>query len=258
MKHKTLVIAALAACCHPASAALVTFETFILAPESFLNSSPGEFTENDFVFNNTTYDDDSWSGFAISNITDNTLSPTNEFSAVTGGGFGGSANYAIGQYSTLGDLSTYVTFPSPIPESLVGLGAYFTNTAWVVYDMLNGDDGFGSRPFDGDIPDFFKLVIQGYDSYDIENGNKTGEVEFYLANFTGFTAGDDPNDYIVQDWRYVDFSALGSVAAIQILIESSDPNKPMYFAMDHFLVVPEPSSLLMALGGLGLLLRRKR
>ena len=35
-------------------------------------------------------------------------------------------------------------------------------------------------------------------------------------------------------------------------------NTPSYFAMDHFLAVPEPSSLCIAITGLGLMLRRKR
>ena len=85
-------------------------------------------------------------------------------------------------------------------------------------------------------------------------------MNFYLADYR-FT--DNSQDYIVDDWRFVDFSALGIVDEIRFSMTSSDNNQygpltPTYFAMDNFLAVPEPSSLLIALSGLGLLARRKR
>ena len=74
-------------------------------------------------------------------------------------------------------------------------------------------------------------------------------MNFYLADFR---FADNSQDYIVNDWRYVDFSPLGSVDEIRFSMSSSDndafgPLTPTYFAMDNFLAVPEPSSLAASL-----------
>lgn len=254
MNHKAIVTAAIGVFCHAASAALVTFEGIDLPSSGFENNYGGQFVVGDVTFlNNYSEDPESWSGFAVSSITDkNTRGSLNQFSAITGGGAGGSAKYSIGCYSS-NELSTHVTFDSL--TNLQGLGAYITNTTWAYYEMSEGGDlnpkKFGGPS--GNDPDWFKLVIEGFDEL-----NPTGPpVEYYLADFR---FDDNSQDYIVNKWKFVDFSPLGSVSRIEFRFESSDTgiDVPTYFAMDNFLVVPEPSSLLMLLGGLGLLLRRKR
>jgi hypothetical protein len=240
-------------------ASVVTFESVTLPGAGYSNGSDGSggFIIDEVTFNNN-YDDDygSWSGFALSNRTDATTPGfPNQYSAVTGGGFGGSSNYAVGYYSTYDFATTHVIFNAV--TDLTGLGAYFTNTTWAALDMQNGG-AFGSKKFGGPTgndPDWFKLTIQGFAGL-----TSTGTVEFHLADFR---AENNALDYIVTNWRYVDFTPLGSPDRLEMSLSSTDNgefgmNTPSYFAMDHFLAVPEPSSLCIAMTGLGLMLRRKR
>jgi hypothetical protein len=242
----------------PSLASVITFESVTLPGAGFLNGSDGSggFLIDQVDFNNN-YDDDlgSWSGFSISNRTDNTTPGyLNQYSAITGSGFGGSSNYAVGYYSTYELITTQVRFESV--TNLTGLGAYFTNTTYAALDMQTGS--MFSKKFGGPTgndPDWFKLTIQGFAGL-----TSTGTVEFYLADFR---AENNALDYIVTDWRYVDFTPLGNADRLVMSLTSSDNgssgiNTPSYFAMDHFLAVPEPSSLCIVITGLGLLLRRKR
>lgn len=264
MKHHKHGVTALAGACalilNPASAAIVTFETVPLPPAGYWNGSDGSggVTLDGVTFNNTyTAMYDSWSGFAVSNRTDTTTPGyLNQYSAFTGGGAGGSANYAVGYYTTY-ETSTNITFAAL--TNLAGKGASFTNTTYAALDMLNGGD-FGSKKFGGTTgndADWFKLTISAFVA-----GSPTGAtVDFYLADFR---FADNSLDYIVNDWRTVDFTPLGTVDELRITMSSSDSgpfgmNTPSYFAMDNFpAAVPEPSALASALAGLGLLLRRKR
>lgn len=253
MKHRALVIASAAPfCCHVAAAALVTFDEISVPGVGFQNDFGGQFQIGSASFlNNTDADLETWSGFAVSNITDTSPDGLNrEFSAISSGGTGGTGNYAVGLYSSSEFATTHVRFDSL--TSMVGRGAYITNTTWAYYDMLLEGGDFSPRKFGGatgDDPDWFKLVIEGFG----ETDEFTGLVEFYLADFR------DEDNYIVQNWRFVDFSNLGNnVTRIEFSLSSSDAGTPLYFAMDDFMAVPEPSSLLASVAGLGLLLRRKR
>lgn len=264
MKHDTLgasaIAAAFALTYGSAAAAVVTFETVPLSPSGYYNGSDGSGSvvldgatfRNNY---NTTFG--SWSGFAVSNHTDTTTAGyLNQYSAYSGGGAGGSANYAVGYYSTYETATTNVTFAAL--TDLAGKGTLLTNTTYAALDMLNGGS-FGSKKFGGatgNDADWLLLTIQGYTA-----GLATGSaVNFYLADFR---SADNSQDYIVNDWRYVDFSPIGSADELRFSMTSSDndafgPLTPTYFAMDDFLAVPEPSSLVISLSGLGLLVRRKR
>jgi hypothetical protein len=198
----------------------------------------------------------------VSNTTDTTTSGfTNQYSANTGGGFDGSANYGVGYVSLDFDSGTYD--PIPIDLQFPGLsnvsGAYFTNNTYAALSMLNGD--FVAKKFGGDSgddPDFFTLIIRG-----INNGSITGSVEFDLADYR-FT--DNSQDYIVDEWTFVDLSSLGAVAGLQFSIDSSDAgafgiNTPGYFAMDNlsYEAVPIPGALwLLGSGLVGLMAVRRR
>lgn len=261
MKYHAIVAAVIAALAQTPSAAIAavaTFDSVALPGSGYWNGSDGSGginVEGTTFHNNYDNTYGSWSGFAISNHTDVTTPGfMNQYSAYTAGGQGGSSNYAVGYYSTYDAVTTHVIFGSL--TDLAGKGAYFTNTTWAALDMLNGGD-FGSKKFggpSGNDPDWFKLTLEGF-----AGANSTGTLDFYLADFR---AADNSQDYIVSDWRYLDFSPLGSVNRIEFSMSSSDVgafgmNTPSYFAMDT-IAVPEPSSLLVALSGLGLLLRRKR
>ena len=241
----------------------VDFEDLTLASESFYNGSDfaGDWQSNNVTFNNIFTDYGGgftgWEGFAYSNQSDNTTPGfTNQYAATTGQAYSGD-NYAIG---FVGWSGTTITLPQPkIVE-----GAFFTNTTYA--DLaLQGNDGnevpyvreFGDDPATTEIhgneghPDFFKLTITGLNSA----GTPTGQVDFFLADFT---AEDNANDYIVDAWQYVDLSSLQTVSALSFSLASTDNgtygmNTPGYFAMDNLLVsaTPEPSALaiLFAISG---------
>jgi len=255
-----------------AFAAMATFEEATLAPNSHWGGAgSGEtgFTSGDAYFshNDATY---SWDGFVYSNMTDTTTAGhTNQFSAITGGGVDGSANYGVGYIPMDYASGTY----DPIPQQVsfgAGTGedynttisgAYFTNTTFAYLSMRDGDSfakQFGGES--GNDEDYFKLTITGI----TETGYTDNSVEFYLADFR---FADNEQDYIVDDWTWVDLSSLGNVIGLEFMIESSDVgaygiNTPGYFAMDNLnavSAVPVPAAVwLLGSGFLGLIgIRRK-
>jgi hypothetical protein len=231
------------------AATVITYEAAALGGTGVLNNVP--YTAAGVKHSNS-YNPSwgSWSGFAISNHADTTTAGwTNQYSSYTGGGAGGSAQFAVGYVSS--STSTTLSFSSAL--SVVGYGADFTNTTYTGLDMLSGS-GF-SKKFggaDGTDPDFLTLTITGYLS-----SVATGAVDFQLADYRS-AAGD----YIVNSWTAVDFSPLGTVDQIRFTMSSSDNgawgmNTPSYFAMDN-LMVPEPSTLTLAATAGLLALRRRR
>lgn len=194
-----------------------------------------------------------WSGFAFSNHTDKTTPGLdNQFSAYPGTGAGDSNQYALGYSGAIINIGL---------TDLAGKGAMLTNTTYAALSMLNGDM-FGKEfgGISGNDPDFFKLTINGF-----AGGSPTGTpVDFYLADFR-FT--DNTQDYIVNQWTYVDFSSLGTVDEIRFGFESSDTstfpfgtfiNTPTYFAIDNITAVPEPGSILLVLLSGACLFNRRR
>ena len=193
-----------------------------------------------------------WTGFSYSTATDTTtIGYVNQYSSIAGSGFDDTV-YAVGFESPEIVLGSGMSSP---------LSMYITNTTYTALSMLDGDDfakkfGGGS----GDDADFFKLAILGWDAMN----NSTGSVEFYLADFR---FADNSQDYIVTDWQLVDLTDLGgAVSRITFEFYSSDMhpefgiNTPTYFAIDHFVVVPEPAASAAVLGiavGLLVLLRRR-
>ena len=188
----------------------------------------------------------SWDGWAFSNMTDATTPGfANQLSAIAGGGANGSANYGVAFQSWT--LDKTVSFAAPVQVQ----GAYVTNTAYAYYSMLLGDDF--SKKFGGDLgtdEDWFLLTITGYDSA----GAETGSVEFYLADFR---FADDADDYIIDEWTWVDMTALGKqVGSLGFAWSSTDNhptlgmNTPAFFAMDNLATVPEPSALVLLAAGL--------
>ena len=208
-------------------AAISDFENISLAPESPWNGSDssGGFTSGDayFVNNyNTTYG--SWNGFAVSNTTD-TATPgyLNQYSAITGGGVDGSANYGVSYHWAASTVT--------LAQSSIVTGAYFTNTTYAYLAMLNGEGPASAFGQD----DWFKLTITGKNA----QGGTTDSVDFLLANGTD----------IVNEWVWVDLTDLQTVASLEFSLSSTDND-------NLTTVVPEPASL--ALFGLGILMVRRK
>jgi hypothetical protein len=247
--------------CAMSNASVVTFDDNPLPPETHWGGAGSEetgFTSGGVNFYHND-NDWSWDGFVYSNITDTaTAGMNNQFSAYTGGGAGGSDNYAVSAlaldwYNGYATIPTSITFSNAVTIS----GGYFTNTTYVAMDMLNGS--FVSKKFGGatgNDADWLLLTIVGKDSL----GNITGSVDFYLADYR-FADNDD--DYIVDSWGYIDLSGLGDVKSLEFMLSSSDTgsygmNTPAYFAMDN-LIIPEPATIiLMSVSGLIISLKRRK
>ncbi len=169
----------------------------------------------------------SWSGWAISATTDvTTPGYLNQYSAIAGGGANGSSTYAVAY--------VYGSEVMNLSDDAVGSvvqGIYLTNSTYAYLSMLEGDafaKKFGGE--NGNDPDFFKVTIRKY----LNGQQGTDSVEFYLADFR-FT--DNSQDYIVNEWTYVDLTSLGNADYLEFSLASSDVgvfgiNTPTYFCMD--------------------------
>ena len=208
---------------------VASFDDLTLAPESFWNGSnnSGGCRSGGIIFNNsysTVYQ--SWSGFAYSNQTDvTTAGYTNQYSAITGQGFNGSANYAV-------------CYPVPTASivyavSTKSTGFYVTNSTYAYLSMKNGDSF--AKKFGGDTgndPDYFKLTIEGLDANELP----VDTVSFYLADFR---FADNSKDYILNNWTWVDISKLKETRSLRFSLSSSDNsiwgmNTPGSFCIDNF------------------------
>ncbi|MFH1746487.1 MAG: DUF4465 domain-containing protein [Planctomycetota bacterium] len=230
------------------NAATVDFEEFgqppySLGPESYWNGSDGSggFTSQGAFFNNLYTDWGggfyAWSGWSVSNITDNTTPGyDNQYSAYPGGGADGSEFYSLSYTFNPGDAHIELPAGAELEHLLV------TNTTYAALSMLDGD--FVSKKFGGDSgndPDWFKLTITGLDENEVE----IGCVNFYLADYR---FDDNQLDYIVDEWTLVDLSSLSTARKLSFGLDSSDVhpvwgmNTPAYFAMDNLVFVPEPAT----------------
>ncbi len=242
MNIKSTLFAIVLSCCCPlmATAAVIDFEDLSLAPESFFDPDiTTTWMSGDATFDHeVSFGPCCWSGFTYSNTSDTTTPGfINQYSAITGAGFGGGGNYGVafggGARFTFGDATT------------VG-GAQFTNTTYAYLAMAEGDDGnsppFVQGPFeDGD---FFEITVFGLDAA----SERTNSFSFLLAD------GAD----VIDDWTWVDLASLGVVYGLEFEFDSSDTgpfgvNTPTYFAIDDISVSPVPIPAAAWLLGSGLL-----
>lgn len=237
------------------AATTITYEEAVLGGTGYLNDA--RYAAAGVTHSNTFTDwgggFTSWDGFAISNHTDTaTAGYGNQYSSYSGGGAGGSGQYAVSYCGT--PTSSSLVFLAA--TNMAGLGASFNNTTYAALSMLNGDaysKKFGGAS--GTDEDWFKLTITG-----MNGGSTTAAIDFLLADYRGSA------DTIVSDWTLIDFTPLGTVDKIVFTLSSTDNtdygfgpsmNTPAYFAMDN-LVVPEPSSIALLLAAGLMSLRRKR
>ncbi len=197
------------------------------------------FTSGGFMFaNNYNSAWGSFQGWAYSNTTDvTTAGYGNQFSNITGSG---QSSDQFGICYTNGNPRIFGTTNSEI-TAFHPYGAYFTNTTYAYLSMLDGDSfakQFGSNldasgSDDGtNGEDWFLLTIYGINA----DSSYTGDsVNFYLADYR---FADNNDDYLVNEWEWVDLSSLGLVHGLDFKLTSSDNgmfgmNTPAYFAMDN-------------------------
>lgn len=263
MLKRLLAVAFVMLMAGTAGAAVVVagFDDLPLGPESYWNGSDGSggFQSGPAYFLN--YYDDTWGpyweGWAYSNTTDTTTRGfANQYSSIAGTGARGTANYGVGYEGWLLG-SALVSLDTT--EGTIVEGAYFTNTTYDYWSMMEGD-AF-AKQFGGDTgndPDWFLLQIYGIDAV----GDYTDSVDFYLADYR---SDNNSLDYIVDEWTWVGLADMGPVIGLEFRLSSSDVapwgmNTPAYFAMDELTVVPEPATIALLSLGLGgiVMARRKR
>ncbi len=222
-----------------------------LGPESFFNGSQryhatnpplpanedGVFTSGDLQFHNHYHADPGqgvgyWDGFAYSNVTDATTPGfENQYAAIAGSGVDESPTYAVA-YEGIAFLGGRTPTISGVPGDDL-LGAYFTNTTYAYWTMKEGN-AFAKRfgGAGGNDRDYFQLEITGKK----EDGSPAGTVDFYLADFR---FADNSQDYILDDWTFVDLSEFDQPNVLEFRLTSSDNdplwgmNTPAYFAIDN-------------------------
>ncbi|MBL6875236.1 MAG: DUF4465 domain-containing protein [Chitinophagales bacterium] len=218
-----------------------TFENFNLAPNSALNGSDlsGGYSDGNLFFPNS-YDVQfgSWAGFSVSTKTDVTTPGfTNDLSCIAAEGAEGSMTYGVA-YMNYSTGSAVMSLTGPASGGAME-GMYINNSTYAYLSMRDGDGhakNFGGAS--GDDPDYFLLNIEKY-----ENGMLgTEKIEFYLADFR-FTNNSD--DYILDEWTYVDLSSLGNADSLLFSLESSDVGRwgmmtPAYFCLDNIRTKDSP------------------
>lgn len=155
----------------------------------------------------------SWSGFAISNRTattyaTETMTP-DQYNNITGTAKSGK-NFCVVQ--TYGET---IDFAQPATVK----GFWYTNNAWTVDAILNGD---GMTPGKFEAADWFKCTITATKADDT-----TATVDIMLA---------ENGDY-VKDWQYADLSALGAIKSLSFAFDGTKKNDygvttPAYLCVD--------------------------
>ncbi len=223
----------LSSICVKAQTYTETFEGLTLPVNSFYKDTTGaDWQTSNAIFR---YD---WNyhywlgGSAYTNITDTTNGTfANLYGNITYKGYSNSNNYVTAQ-----DLATIVL---KSPNKIVS-GFYITNTTYAYKTMKNGN--MFARKFgdttgthcgcpQGSYPDFFKVTIKGYSGGVIT----TDSVEFYLADYR---FSNSAQDYIVNNWQWVNCNSLGVVDSIRFFMYSSDVgaygiNTPTFFSIDN-------------------------
>ncbi|MGB7345108.1 MAG: DUF4465 domain-containing protein [Pirellulaceae bacterium] len=204
------------------------------APGPFSNTiTTGTFTSETMDFNNSNESSfGAWTGWAYSNVADNTTAGfTNQFGVFTGGGASGSATFGLG-FADVNGNSALPTISRDDADLRKLDSIQITNSTYAALSMQSGDQfakKFGGAT--GNDPDFLLLTIDGKDA----GGASIGTVDFYLADFR---FDNNAMDYIVDEWTSVDLSSIENARSLEFSISSSDVgpfgvNTPAYFAADN-------------------------
>ena len=160
----------------------------------------------------------SWSGFAISNRTATTYATLNpdQFNNITGTAKSGK-NFCIVQ--TYGESIEF-------EQAVTIKGFWYTNNAWTVDAILNGD---GMTPGKFEAGDWLKCTITVTKADDT-----TATVDIMLAK---------DGDY-VKDWQYANLSSLGKVKGLSFAFDGTKKNDyglttPAYMCVDDIEIEAE-------------------
>jgi hypothetical protein len=202
-----------------------------LAPNTFQNNagSAGAFFSGNIALPNS-YDSqfDFWSGWAVSSIADNqTPGFTNQYGVIDGGGAEGSATFAVG-YA----FDVLVLRLTGASAGRRVLGVSISNSTYAYYSMRDGDafaKKFGG--ISGNDPDFFRLTVRKYLGGELS----ADSIDFYLADYR---FADNNQDYLIDEWTFLDLSTLGEADSLAFVLNSSDVgafgmNTPAYFCLDR-------------------------
>ena len=246
LRKKTLLFLMVSLIAAPSvfSQSTADFEGFDLDEESYWNGSDGSggFTSGDIFFPNYWNEDfESWSGFAVSNITDNeTPGYANQYSAFTGGGYDGEENYAVAYVSDPVTFeNSFFFIPEGSEDGDILKEIVVTNNTYAATTIRDGDDftdPFGGE--DGDDPDWFLLTLVGW----LDGEAKEDQaVEFYLADYR---FDDNDENYIVDTWETLSLEETGPVDSLEIRLSSSDVgeygmNTPAYVCIGRVTMMDE-------------------
>jgi len=250
----SLALAALALVSTARAGSVITtvdFESFPL-PASGYNNDSGGFSIDGNVFNNKyeyfpDFNYEFWAGWAVSNHADKTTPGFgNQYSAITGKGAGGSAQYGIAF-----DGGTFGGAYIDLAADQLAYSMAVTNTTYTYFSITEGD-AFTPKFENGD---YFLLTITGYDGLG-GVGSVTSSLNVYLADYR------DGKTFALNTWDTIDLTGLGDARSLGFTFYTTKRNDfgpltPAYVAVDNFrtigpaAAVPEPAGLVLL--GVGLL-----
>ena len=154
----------------------------------------------------------SWMGYAISSRTETgykTLNP-DQFNNITGKAYQGKNFCVVQTYGETIDFDAAVDIQ----------GFYFTNNAWTVDAILNGD---GMTPGKFEVTDWLKCTVTG-----TKADATTATVDIMLAQ----------NGTYVNSWQWADLTALGKVVSLSFAFTGTKNNDyglttPAYMCIDN-------------------------
>lgn len=220
----------------------MTFESLNLPIDTFWNGSDlsGAYLEpipllgDTFIAHNSY--DTAWGGYwsggiAVSTMSDDTTENfTNLYSSIAASGYN-SSSYGVVSGADTATISTTVMLWGDYQRFM---SMYVSNATYTYYSMLNGDafaKKFGGST--GNDPDYLFIRFYFYGGFPKQH------VDFYLADFRN---EDNSQDYILDDWVYVDFNDYPNSEhygpSIKMQLFSSDTgafgmNTPAFFCIDN-------------------------
>ncbi len=218
----------------------VDFEANLSQVDTFWNNSnaAGPYVESDVTFS-INYDSTfmSWDGFALSSMRDDTTAGYgNQYSSYSGDAYSG---LTYGVYFPGFGAPNYIEHQSDVQFD----GFWVNNSTYAALSMRDGDmfaKQFGSpngpdgQPDGTNGEDWFLLSVFVLDAL----GNQLDSTGIYLADYR---FSDPQDDYILDQWTYVDLSGLSAGRKLGFDLTSSDVgqfgmNTPAYFVIDDLTI----------------------